>query len=364
MFNSKLVLRLILIILIIFYLASYLSSQIRMPSEEDRMKQWKKWLNDFPVPKDAIELEFQFSFPSESLLEKGIFLWWPRQMIPLADGNIVVADQKACQLFMFDNRGNFIRNIGKKGEGPGEFMNPFCMSATSEKIIVSDTKNMRVQFYNIKGDYLRSFKIFKAYMDIAIGKDEMIYAVPLRIDPASKLVDVLDKNGQLLSSFGKARFGSDNSQWQAANWITISLNEKEELYIAYDLFPLVVKYSKEGALLAEYRIEHKAMQKKEKNNLDHVKLKTYRGGWSVVIPAIYASKDGFYILQNYPRIEILEYDSNGKFLSNYFFDIESYDVHFRDFFVIEKEGKKTFYLLKMTPENEIVILRPKEIKAK
>jgi len=27
-----------------------------MPSEEDRMKQWKKWLNDFPVPEDAVEL--------------------------------------------------------------------------------------------------------------------------------------------------------------------------------------------------------------------------------------------------------------------------------------------------------------------
>ena len=106
------------------------------------------------------------------------------------------------------------------------------------------------------------------------------------------------------------------------------------------------------------------MQKKGGGNLDRTKIKKYRGGWSVVIPVIYASKDRFYILQNYPRIEILEYGNNGKFLSNYFFDLESYDVQFSDFFVIDKDGEKAFYLLKRTPENEIVILRPKETKSK
>lgn len=335
-----------------------------MLGEEAQIKKWKKWLGDFPVSKNAIELEFQFSFPAESLIKKGIYLWRSHQIIPLVNGNIVVADKKACQLFMFDHLGNFVQKIGRKGEGPGELLNPLCMAATSEKIIVADTKNMKLISYNFKGDNIGSFKIFKVYMDIAINKNESIYAVPLRIQPTSKLIDVLDKNGQLLYSFGNAKFGSSNSQWQTPNTISISLNDNDELYIAYDLFPLVVKYSRKGDLLAEYKIEHKAMQKKEKNNLDHLKIKKYRGGWSVVISAIHADKDGFYILQNYPRVEILEYDRNGNFLSNYFFDIESYDVQFRDFFVIEKEGKKTFYLLKRTPENEIVIFRPRDTKSK
>ena len=347
--------------MIIFYLAPCLSSQTQMLSEEDQMKKWKKWLINFPLPKDAIELEFQLSFPSESLLEKDIYLWRSHTMIPLEGGNILVADQKAHQLFMFDDRGNFVRNIGREGEGPGEFLNPYCLSATSEKIIVADNSNMRLQFYDLNGDYINSFKIFNAYKDIAVSKNGMIYAVPLRMLPTSKLVDVLDKSGQLLSSFEKARFGGDKSQWQTPNFISISLNDKDELFIAYEFFPLVVKYSKEEVLLAEYKIEHKAMQEKEKKNIDHTKDKSYRGGWSIVIQTICASTEGFYILQNYPRIEILEYDNNGGFLNNYYYKTESWDVNFVDFFVIEKEGKKTFYLLKRSPENEIFILQPKEI---
>ena len=125
MLYSKRILRSILIILIILYLVPYLPAQTRMLGEEEQIKKWKKWLSDFPPPKDAIELEFQFSFPSEALVEKDILLWRSRQMIPLVGGNIIVNDQKACQLFMFDNRGNFIRSIGRKGEEHREFMNNF-----------------------------------------------------------------------------------------------------------------------------------------------------------------------------------------------------------------------------------------------
>ena len=358
----KSTLRIILIIIIILNLAAYVFSQQKSYSEEVQIKTWKKWLKSFPLPKDAIELEVKQSFPSEGLLEKGIYLWKPIGIISLLNGNIVVNDQKFCQLFMFDDQGNFIRKIGRKGQGPSEFLNPYSLSATSEYLIVGDTKNMRLQFFDLKGNYIRSFRIFKAYTDIDISKDGLIYAAPLRTNPESPLVDVLDKSGQLLSSFGEAQFGSDKSNWWMPNRVEISLNGKDELFVAYRYFPLVCKYSKKGTLLAKYKLEHGGvMEKKEKINLDRIRDQALGMGMLPVINSIRASSDGFYILHNYPRNEILEYDSNGKLQNNYYCEVSSYDTFFKDFSVIENEGKKTFYLLKRNFENKIVILRPKKI---
>lgn len=357
----KSTLRLTLIILIILQLASNLSSQQRGFSEEDLIKNWKKWLKKFSVPKDAIELEEELSFPSENQIKNGIYLWKPVGMISLLNGNILVNDQKACQILMFDKQGNFTKKIGKKGQGPGEFSNPFCLSATSETIIVGDNGNMRIQFFDLKGNYIRSLRIFKAYMDIAVSKKELIYAFPLRTHSKSPLIDVLDTNGKLLNSFGEARFGGDKSNWQIPNMIKISVSDKDELFIAYESYPLVCKYSKDGELLAEYKIEHEVMKEKEKINLNRIKKGQL--GPMTIIYSIFASKDGFYILQNFPRTEILKYDNNGRIQNYYYYEYENeyHDTYFKDFFVMERKSKKYFYLLKKVPENKVVILRPKII---
>ena len=365
----KSTLRLILVVIVLLHLASYLPSQQKVDrgymgySEEDLIKMWEKWLKKFPLPKNAVELEVIQSFPSEELFEKGIYLWRPIGMEYLSNGNIVVNDQKANQILMFDDQGKFIKKIGKKGQGPGEFGNPFCLSSTSETIIVGDNSNMRIQFYDLKGNFIREFKIYKAFLDMAVSHDGLIYAAPIRIRPESSLVDVLDTDGKLLTSFGEARFG-DKSDWQIPNMVGgISINDKNELFIAFMSFPLVCKYSENGDLLAEYKLEHEVMKEKEKINLDH--LKKNQDGLMTVIYSIRAGTNGFSILRNYPRAEILEYDNDGRLQNEYYYEYKNraHDTYFGDFFIKKIESKKLFYLLKKVPENEIVILRPKKISS-
>jgi hypothetical protein len=363
MYLLRLLIRLALVICIIINQASFLSSQTKKvirPSEKEELKTWNESLNKFPLPQGAVELETVHSFPSKDVYEEGIYLWKPLGMLSLPDRNLVVNDQKASQLLMFDNHGYFKRKIGKKGQGPGEFLNPFCLSAISKTMIVCDNSNMRVQFFNLKGSYIRSFKTFKAYLDIDIGGDELIYAVPMRMHPESKLVDILDKNGRLLSTIGEARFGSVSSNWQWPNMVKISLNDKDELFIAFESYPLVCKYSKNGLLLAEFEIEHKRMKELARTNSDRLNNGTWHKGIFTVINSFHTNLDKFYILHNFPRVEILEYDSNGRFLNVYYFEYKAYNIYFQDFFVNEIEGKKTFYLLKRRPEGEIVIFRPKQ----
>ena len=70
--------------------------------------------------------------------------------------NIYVLDRKACQIKVFDKNGKFLRNIGRKGQGPGEMLFPSVMEMVSGKeIMICDISNNRVSFFSLKGELVK-----------------------------------------------------------------------------------------------------------------------------------------------------------------------------------------------------------------
>jgi hypothetical protein len=365
-------LRLLLGLVIMFWIVSNLASQQKHirgavgQSEEEIRKIREKWLTKFPVSEDAVELEVIKSFPSKELIEEGVYLWRPLGLNQLPNGNIAVNDQKAHHILVFDENGNFIRKIGRKGQGPGEFGNPYSMTATSKAIIIGDNSNMRIQFFDFEGNYVRSFKIFKAFWDIESTHNELIYGISMRVRPEEEIVNVMDNDGVILNTFGKARFDIGKSNWLIPNMVTnISSNAKNELFLAFDYFPLVCRYNEKGKLLAEYKLNHDVMKEKEKINLNRFKNRKKGIGPMPVISSIQSTLNRFYVLSSYPRAEILEYDMNGQLKKEYFYEyMNKGDPHVSDFIIKEKGKEKIFYFLKKSQKNEIVILRPKESLSK
>jgi hypothetical protein len=71
------------------------------------------------------------------------------------DGRIYVADYKSSEIKLFDKNGKFLRAFGKKGQGPGEFIQlqelSFC--ADINEIFVHD--RLRGHFFDPDGNYVR-----------------------------------------------------------------------------------------------------------------------------------------------------------------------------------------------------------------
>ncbi|MCD4846818.1 MAG: 6-bladed beta-propeller [Candidatus Aegiribacteria sp.] len=59
-------------------------------------------------------------------------LGWPISPTHSPDGNIVFADRMKHAVFMYTPEGEFIRTIGREGEGPGEFHRPFRLKFYSD----------------------------------------------------------------------------------------------------------------------------------------------------------------------------------------------------------------------------------------
>jgi hypothetical protein len=74
------------------------------------------------------------------------------------DENIYASDSKAAFIKVFDKSGNYLRTIGKKGQGPGEFVYPFEILVMPQgELMVNDLNQLRVHFFSLDGKFLRQF---------------------------------------------------------------------------------------------------------------------------------------------------------------------------------------------------------------
>ena len=79
--------------------------------------------------------------------------------------NIYVCDRKAAQIRVFDKNGEYIRTIGKRGQGPGEMQAPIDIKALSSGVlIINDYAQRRLNFFSLNGEHIRNVLTHK-YMN-------------------------------------------------------------------------------------------------------------------------------------------------------------------------------------------------------
>lgn len=71
-------------------------------------------------------------------------------------GNIYVLDFGNCRVQKFDNKGNYIKTIGRKGQGPGEFERPERIFVDKKNIYVLEFTKMHI--FDLEGNFLRTIK--------------------------------------------------------------------------------------------------------------------------------------------------------------------------------------------------------------
>jgi hypothetical protein len=322
--------------------------------ENEKIIKWKKEVEMYPHSKISTELEYLKAFPDRTEESQDNYLWNAIKICCDENANIYILDYKYRTIYKYDSNGSFIKKYRKKGQGPGEMLNPISMCVKNNKILISDTNKYEIQIYDLDLNYINSFKVFKAYINIAVNNDGHIYASPILSNRDDNLIDVLNYDGKILFSFGKAMHGNKNI-WSVPNMIKIDISKNDDVYIAYEYFPYVCKYDKTGKLIKEYEIGIPIMKKREQWNIKSIKNED-RLFWSVIY-SIKAKNDGFYILNNSPIMQLLEYDENGK-IKNDYWSIRTYNYLGSDFIYIEKEIIK-FFVMQTSPECCIEVFRPK-----
>ncbi len=113
-------------------------------------------------PKDGITryvMEQELSIGVEEGDEE-YMLNMPQDVKVSEEGTIYVLDWGDACINVFDENGVYLRTIGRKGLGPGEFELPAYFDVSSDgRVFITDSRNRRVVIFDVEGEYLGGFRL-------------------------------------------------------------------------------------------------------------------------------------------------------------------------------------------------------------
>jgi hypothetical protein len=137
---------------------------------------------------------------------KEIPLYKPSRYMVDTTGKIYISDESDKAIKVFDQNGTFLKSIGRRGDGPGEFNSIGYMAILPNgNILVMDFQSRRTSLFKPDGEFINSYpwrtNISRIYLatDSSYTVNESIYK-----EEASELwVKMFDFLGNELVSFGK-----------------------------------------------------------------------------------------------------------------------------------------------------------------
>ena len=122
-------------------------------------------------------------------------------------GRLYILDQGEAHVYVFDPDGNYVRSIGKKGQGPGELHMPFTMTVTSGQELMVEDFRSEIIFYSLEGDFIREIKTAKeAALRIFMDSRGNFFGTVIVYDEEDPRYEVRKYDPQMnrLASLGKS----------------------------------------------------------------------------------------------------------------------------------------------------------------
>jgi len=169
-----------------------------------------------------------------------------------AAGNIYVADSGNCRVVKFSCAGNYIRSIGSKGAGPGEFLSPWKAAVFSEKLYIYDWRRS-VQRFDLEGNYLDGFTLDGGlYLDMVLDSSGNIILGRWSSNPEEFLIHKFDSLGKLIQRFGHPLSKNRRPLNLIWNNFAFCLGPQDNLYVAFRYTNLIRQYDPQGELIREF----------------------------------------------------------------------------------------------------------------
>jgi hypothetical protein len=125
-----------------------------------------------------------------------------------SQGNMFVVDSGNQRIQKYDKDGNYLQTIGRKGQGPGEFMSPYDIFLDAhENIYVSE--GMKMHVFDPKGNSIRDINLQTFLMGYAVGAEGNIIAHGfIQAEGGQNLgVVIIDQEGKITKTIAEFQGG-------------------------------------------------------------------------------------------------------------------------------------------------------------
>lgn len=172
---------------------------------------------------------------------------------------IYIVDTGSNRVLVFDFQGEFLRAIGNKGQGPGEFMRATGACLIPEGgLAVADFGNNRIQVFDPAGKFVRSITSTEARVADLVFSEGKFFTVPSfgasgyvitrgSQEKSQPLVNVLDEQGKKISEISVADFPETQPFVRAIKHrVSLALSPRGRLFLPHFAVNLVQVFEKTG----------------------------------------------------------------------------------------------------------------------
>jgi hypothetical protein len=179
------------------------------------------------------------------------------------DGNLLVVEDNNHRIVIADRHGDVKGQIGSIGQAPGDLYYPGdLVRGKNGNLYVLEVRNRRIQIFDPAGHSLKTFHVNSEPTGMAVDSRGQV----LLGQPASgALISVYSPDGRRVRTFGDLRLVSEfygaqllrlnRSAREAINRVHILCDGLDNIYVSFLGAPFWQKYSPDGRLLFEHRIE-------------------------------------------------------------------------------------------------------------
>ncbi len=281
----------------------------------------------------------------EGKQEKDI-LYDPVDAARLSNEDILILERSGCTVKRYNKDHEYISSFGQKGQGPGDFLSPFCLrlNLSRNKLYVADS---RISMLSLDGSYEDGFKpdsiaIFGSIgaqyktsgMAVLSGSRVILPSHPsVWADSGEhKLLSIYDKKGVIIRSFGAVKQYDNPRLMLNANIVYFTKDNKDNIYIAYAHQNRISKYSPDGKMIFS---TDRNLSYEVKNEVKAVLFKSGDMEREIFWPSVSSVAKGIYI-DHKNRIWVLTFlKQPNKFLT---FDGEENLTDCYEFDVFDSDG--------------------------
>ncbi len=107
--------------------------------------------------------------------------WYMGERVVCTSNHILFLDMHKNQLLLFNRKGKFLRQIGKQGQGPGEYTRITDIAADEKENRIYISCYHKGLIYDFKGNYLKPFSIPGEGAEYLLSKPDGLIAINTRV---------------------------------------------------------------------------------------------------------------------------------------------------------------------------------------
>jgi hypothetical protein len=174
-------------------------------------------------------------------------------------GNIYVLDYQDCAIKKYDPRGTFLRQIGRKGQGPGEFQSPSCLRISGQNEIYVKDEN-KIEVFSAEGSHQRTLPVNVLYFFDLIQNEDLIIDQPTSDQDGNRFHSLgkFDLPGGKLKPFFSqriywpSRITDDEFAYEFPYYVRWGVNSESRIYAASGVDYTIIVFDSNGNSLLKF----------------------------------------------------------------------------------------------------------------